>query len=436
MKIARTWRYVLAFCLTTLTSTFPSFGQDLPTDKPEDVGVSSAKVAALSKFMQSLVDDGKIAGGVTMMARHGKVIHLKAVGMADREEKEPMQTDSIFRIASMTKPITSVAVMMLVEEGKLGLDDPVSKFIPEFKNPQVLVSVKPWKTEPAKREITIRHLLTHTSGLGYSFTPQVAALHDESNILTGVATSSEPVKETIRRLVKIPLIFEPGSSWNYGMSIDVLGRVVEIVSGKSLGRYFEEEIFRPLEMKDTHFRLPPEKSSRLVAAYVPVDTCLRKVQPGERLKEKMVRDNEGFIGTMTISSDYPDSPSNVAESGGAGLSSTASDYMRFCQMLLNGGELNGKRVLNSDTVARMTSNQIGDLCVGTTDAKFGFGFAILPDQPTVHPQLRNSYAWGGYWCTSFRVSPSGQWILITMAQVAGRPTEPDYERIAAEAIVK
>ena len=175
------------FCLLALLLALPTLAQELPTAKPEDVGVSSAKVEELSKFMQSLVDDGKIAGGVTMMARHGKVVHLKAVGMADREEKKPMQTDAIFRIASMTKPITSVAIMMLWEQGKLGLDDPVSKYIPEFKNPEVLVGVNPLKTEPAKREITIRHLLTHTSGLGYPVTEKIGPIYRQHGIQWGFA---------------------------------------------------------------------------------------------------------------------------------------------------------------------------------------------------------------------------------------------------------
>lgn len=171
------FRAKAVLCIFFLTLTCHSSGQELPTAKPEEVGVSSEKVEELSTFMQSLVDEGKVAGGVTMMARHGKVIHLKAVGMADREEKKPMTTDAIFRIASMTKPITSVAIMMLWEEGKLGLDDPVSKFIPEFKNPKVLVSVEPLETRPAKGEITIRHLLTHTSGLTYDDSEKLRSIY-------------------------------------------------------------------------------------------------------------------------------------------------------------------------------------------------------------------------------------------------------------------
>ena len=200
MTDRRARRILLAFCVVAVVRTVPSAAQDLPTAKPEEVGVSSEKVEELSKFMQSLVDDGKIAGGVTMLARHGKVIHLKAVGMADREAKKPMTTDAIFRIASMTKPVTSVAIMMLWEQGKLGLDDPVSKYIPEFKNPKVLVSVDPLKTEPAKREITIRHLLTHTSGLGYTVTKQLGPLYEKRGIAVGLCTSDVTLEENMKRL--------------------------------------------------------------------------------------------------------------------------------------------------------------------------------------------------------------------------------------------
>ena len=231
---------VFAILRVVLLLPVCTVGQELPTASPEEVGVSSEKVGELSRFMQSLVDDGKIAGGVTMMARHGKVIHLAAVGMADRETGTPMKTDAIFRIASMTKPITSAAIMMLWEQGKLGLDDPVSKYIPEFANPKVLVSVDPLKTEPAKQEITIRHLLTHTSGLGYEFTPDLGDIYKKHGIVCGCLTSSVTLEENITKLAGLPLRFHPGERCGYGMSTDVLGRVIEVVSGMTLDRFFEE----------------------------------------------------------------------------------------------------------------------------------------------------------------------------------------------------
>jgi CubicO group peptidase (beta-lactamase class C family) len=412
-------------CILVVALTWPSLGQELPTAKPEEVGVSSEKVEELSTFMQSLVDDGKIAGGVTMMARHGKVIHLEAVGMADRETKKPMQTDSIFRIASMTKPIASVAVMRLCDQGKLDLDAPVSKYIPEFKEPEVLVSVEPLETRPAKREITIRHLLTHTSGLGYNSTDRVGPIYARNGIVLGVCSTDVTLEGMVKRLAGLPLQFDPGTQWQYGMSTDVLGRVVEVVSGNTFDKFISEEVCVPLGMMDTFFTAPPEKRHRLVSAYVPVEGGIRKLPEGERLDYRV----------SLISSDYH-LERNKCFSGGAGLSSTAADYMRFCQMLLNGGVLNGKRLLREDTVKMMSMNQTDDL----REAEgFGLGFGIKPDNEDVHEQLRSSYSWGGFWSTSFRISPRGDWIVVTMSQVAWDfeltpKTLEHYEEIAAEAI--
>jgi len=420
----------ILFASTTvgLVISVAAIAQDLPTAKPEDVGVSPGKVEELSKFMQSLVDQGKIAGGVTMMARHGKVIHLKAVGMADREEKKSMRTDSIFRIASMSKPITSVAIMRLYEQGKLDLGDPVSKYIPEFKNPKVLVSVEPLKTRPAKREITIRDLLTHTSGLPYGLA--LKPLYEKHGISGGTGTTEVNLETMIKRLAGLPILFDPGEKFEYGMSTDVLGRVVEVVTSKPLDRYFEESIFKPLGMTDSFFKIPDDKVHRLVAAYLPAETGIRKLEGGK-------------VEPGNLTSDYPYSKSHNYRSGGGGLSSTPNDYMRFCQMLLNGGELNEVRLLKPDTVKMMATNQVGDF--KATDLivadRFGFGFTVYSDSPRYHKQLRGAYAWFGYWTTSFRISPRGDWILVTMAQLAlDEKSSPawfaEYEKIAAEAIVK
>ncbi len=423
-------RIVRTLCFLLLLSASLAAGRELPTARPEDVGVSAEKVARLSEFMQSLVDDGKIAGGVTMMARHGKVIHLKAVGMADREQKIPVRTDAIFRIASMTKPITSVAIMKLVEQGKLDLDDPLSKYIPEFKAPKVLVTAEPWQTEPARGEITIRQLLTHTSGLGYTFTETLGPIYDRHGVLAGLATTSTDLETAMTRLAGMPLLFHPGEKWEYGMSTDVLGRVVEVASGRPLDEFVEDEICRPLGMNDTFFKVPSEKRPRLAAAYVPVDTCIRKLKQGEVLRQDL------GSGVVTITSDYAYAPSHRYLSGGAGLCSTAADYMRFCEMLRGGGALDGVRLLSEETVRQMTSNQVGEL-----STPFGFGFGIMPASDDVHAQLQGAYAWSGFWSTSFRVSPRGDWILVTMAQLAwdddGTPAwHARYETLAAEAIIE
>jgi CubicO group peptidase (beta-lactamase class C family) len=410
-----------------LLSAVSATAQDLPTAKPEEVGVSSAKVEELSKFMQSLVDEGKIAGGVTMMARHGKVIHLKAAGMADREERKLMRTDSIFRIASMTKPVTSVAIMMLSDEGKLGLDDPVSKYISEFKNTEVLVSVEPLETRPAKREITIRHLLTHTSGIGYNFTAKVGPIYNKHGISGGLCHVTEtPVGDMMKRLARLPLLFDPGDGWEYGLSTDVLGSVVEEASKMPLDRFIDERICQPLRMTDTFFKVPAEKKKRLVAACYSTEDGIKKLDDGESLPDGQ-------------RPDYPYHASHNYFSGGGGLCSTATDYMRFCQMLLNGGELNGQRLLKEDTVRMMTANHIGQFAIPWLPDKFGLGFSVIPDTKEFHEQLRGAYAWAGFWSTSFRISPRGDWIVITMSQLAWdfkfTPAWlSQYETIAAKAI--
>lgn len=417
---------LLVCCLVPLGLISISWGQGLPTAKPEDVGVSPGKVKELSKFMQSLVDDGKIAGGVTMMARHGKVIHMKAVGMADREAGKPMRTDSIFRIASMTKPVTSVAVMMLWEQRKLGLDDPVSKYIPEFKNPRVLVGVDPLATRPANGEITIRHLLTHTSGLTYD-AENLQPLYNQHRISGGISSTDLTLDQMIKTLAGLPLLFDPGDNFEYGMSTDVLGRVVEVVSGDTLDRFFDKTIVAPLGMHDTSFKVPPDKLDRLAAAYFRAEDGLRKLKDGD-------------IGPIGDTGDYPYNDSHEYLSGGGGLCSTPGDYVRFCQMLLNGGELDGKRLLKKDTIDLMTTNHIGTLEAPSIDVieRFGFGFTTYSNDERYHKQLRGAYAWFGHWSTSFRISRRGDWVLITMAQLSWDECTPvwfaEYERIAAEAI--
>ena len=379
--------------------------------------------------MQSYVDQQEIPGGVTMLAVGDTVIHLEPVGMADCEQGAPMRADSIFRIASMTKPLTSVAILMLYEEGKLDLYGPVSVFIPEFAEPEVLIGATPLVTQPAKTEITLRHLLTHTSGLTYPAMTELGEIYKKHGIEWGLCRTSVPLEINIRRLARLPLLFEPGTQYQYGMSTDVLGLVVQKASGMPFHQFVEQRICRPLGMKDTHFQLPEEKRSRLVAAYVPEKNGLRKIQTGEILKHDL------GIGVCTISADYPCAIDNRYTSGGAGLCSTAPDYMRFCQMLLNGGEFRGVRLLRENTVKLMTTNQVGEL---KEDADFGLGVGIKHSDESVHTQLRGSWDWGGFWSTQFRISPRGNWILITMTQVAWNDDTPKrferFEQIVAEAM--
>ncbi|MFZ5833749.1 MAG: serine hydrolase [Planctomycetota bacterium] len=396
---------------------------------PSEQSPAQEEAAKLSERMQQLVDGGRIAGGVTLLARHGKVLHLQSVGMADREAKHPMQPDSIFRIASMTKPVTSVAVMMLCEQGKLELDDPVSKYIPEFAKPQVLVTTDPLDMKPATREITIRDLLTHTSGLGYPFSKVIGPIYEAHEIESGLRTTPLTLPEAMQRLSRQPLLFSPGARFEYGLSTDVLGRVVEVASGATLDRYIEQRICRPLGMKDTFFKVPPEKLPRLVAAYVPAAQGIQRLEPGRCVQHEL------DDGTVAITSDYPYAKTQKYLSGGAGLCSTASDYARFCQMLLGGGRLGNVRLLGEETVRMMTGNQVGEML---GEEGFGFGFSVKPATEDIHPQLRGSYAWAGFWSTSFRIAPRGEWVLVTMSQLAWNDATDswfaDYERIAAEAM--
>jgi len=389
---------------------------------PEEVGLSSQRLQRINKVMQGYVDKNKVAGVVTMVARRGKVAHFECFGMMDMESKKPMQSDTIFRIYSMSKPVTSAAVMILYEEGHFQLNDPVSRFIPEFKDVKVFVRKTDSGVEAAepKGEITIHNLLTHTSGLAYGLSKEtpVDEMYEEANIFSW----DETIEEKIKRLVKIPLANQPGEKWKYSISIDVLGRVVEVVSGKRFDEFLEERIFKPLGMNDTRFYVPEEKKGRFAVLY--------KVGDGGVLE----RYERGKWNNF--------SSSTRLFSGGAGLVSTASDYMRFCQMLLNGGELDGVRILSRKTVELMTSNNLADelLPYGGSDSKgegFGLGFSVVMDvAQTGILGSEGQYSWGGAASTGFWVDPKEELIGILMTQVmpySGRFTE-DFKVLTYQAI--
>jgi len=430
----RRWTAISTLALLVLCCLLTSsHSGELPTAKPEEVGVSSQGLDRLDAYIERIVDDKQFSGVVVMMARHGKVVHRKSFGLMELETKKPMCAEAIFRIASMTKPITSVAVMMLCDEGRLALDDPVSKYIPEFKNPRVLVSRQPLKTVPAKREITIRDLLRHTSGLTYAWNPELGPLYRQAGIIYGLTPEKVTLEENVKRLAKMPLLFSPGEKWEYGLSTDVLGRVVEVVSGISLDEFFQTRIFAPLSMNDTHFRLPEEKNSRLPAVYMRDDNG----------QMRRLFDGKMYLEPLPYSVDFAYNGKSTYLSGGAGLCSTASDYMRFCQMLLNGGQLNGKRLLREETVRAMRSNQIGDLSgldLGPGE-KFGLGFQVVENVEQKDQQLVGSYSWGGFFGTLFWIVPKEDWILVVMLQQVGGPERTrrwpaELERFAAAAVVK
>ena len=383
------------------------------TASPEEVGLSPERLERIAATIQRSVDDGRIAGGVALVARHGQIAYFQAVGMADREAKKPMRTDSIFRICSMSKPITSVAVMMLYEEGRFTLNEPVSDFIPEFKNLKVLDP--PWpqdKTSPpgalvdAKRPITILHLLTHTSGLTYQWNARLGKSYLDGGIASGLLQQPGTIGDVVKKLAKQPLLFQPGDDWEYSLADDVLGYLVEVVSGMPLDKFLAERIYKPLGMKDTYFYLPDEKVSRLATAYTYYPE--KGLQP--ILDNQVVK--EGFL---SYSADYPYRGPHTYFSGGGGLCSTAEDYYRLCQMMLNGGQLNGVRLLSRKSVELMSQNHVQ----GKLD-EFGYGLGFgVTSEPRFLTELGSvgAYSWGGFYYTSFVIDPKEDLIAIFMGQL-------------------
>jgi len=382
------------------------------TVSPESVGLSSERLERIASAIQKSIDDGRVAGGVALVARQGKIAYFKAVGMADREAKKPMRTDSIFRICSMTKPITTVAVMILYEEGRFMLDQPVSDFIPEFKDMKVLDPPYPQdKTSPpgalvdAKRPITIRHLLTHTSGLTYGGA-RLGKVYRDAGIGTGLLQQEGTIGDGVKKLAAQPLLFQPGDAWEYSLADDVLGYLVERVSGMPLDKFFGERIFKPLGMKDTCFFLPADKVPRLATAYTYYPE--KGLQP--ILDKQVVKEGES-----TYSADYPYRGPHTYFSGGGGLCSTAEDYSRFCQMMLKNGEFSGTRLLSRKAVELIRQNHVqGKL----EEMGYGLGFGVT-SEPRFLTELGSvgAYFWGGFYYTSFVIDPKEDLIAIFMGQL-------------------
>lgn len=439
--LRRATRRTIVFSLT-LSLAITCFGQSpasgskmranalsLPRATPEAVGMSSERLARIRPVIHQYVKLGKIAGAVTLVMRKGKVAHLEAIGNMD--DGKPMREDTIFRIASMTKAVTSVAVMMLYEEGKLLLNDPVSKYIPEFKGAQVAMPSEDKKSHtlvPAKSEITIRQLLTHTSGITYRFVSAEpwARLYKEAGISDGLIQTEGRTGDNIKKLAKLPLMHHPGERFSYGLSTDVLGYLVEVVSAMTLDEFFHRRIFEPLQMKDTHFFLPEEKLPRLGAVYnqLPDGTIKRMSdEPDER-------------GYLTYSATFHYKGPRTYYSGGAGLVSTINDYARFLQTLLNGGQLDGARILSPKTVELMTVNHVGEM-FGANG--FGLGFSVVRDlgKGTELGSV-GQYGWGGFFYTNFSVDPKEKMIAIFMSQLYPAADVRLHERfrsLAYQAIV-
>jgi CubicO group peptidase (beta-lactamase class C family) len=400
-------RRAIPVLLGVLFLNLLALSQDLPAAKPEAVGLSSDRLERIATAVQHDIDDKRVAGAVTLVVRHGKVAWFKAQGMSDREAEKAMPTNAMFRICSMTKPITSVAVMMLYEEGKFLLDDPVSKYLPEFKNPRVLVKPASGATYtiPATKEITIRDLLRHTSGITYQWNDDLGPTYEKADVASGLLQFDGTISDNVKHLAALPLLFNPGDRFEYSLGVDVLGRLVEVVSGKPLDEFFRTRIFEPVGMKDTYFFPPDNKLNRLATAYTYYpDKGLNRF-PDAPIRE----------GSFVYSADYPSRGPKKLFSGGAGLVSTAMDYARFCQMMLDDGKVGNTRLLSRKSVELMTHDQLGKIA---TDMGFGLGFGVDGVKaPLAELGSVGSYNWGGFFYTGFSIDPKEQMIVIFMAQL-------------------
>jgi CubicO group peptidase (beta-lactamase class C family) len=423
---------LISAIVATLTLPVIAGAGAVGTGKPEDVGLSSERLARIREAVQRQIDAGAVPGAVTLVARRGKVVHFEAHGVNDVEAKKPMAKDAIFRLASMSKPITAVAVMMMIEEGKVRLSDPVSRFIPEFK--QALVAVpKPGATVPAPggrggrggpppevdlvptRPITIRDLLTHTSGLMTGGPGQQTAAASARQ-----RTDDDTLATYIPRLGGVALDYPPGTLWRYSgvAGFDVLSRVVEVASGMTFDRFLQQRLFDPLGMKDTGFTITPPRAPRMAILYA-------RAQGG------------GF----TRQANQAGSTSATYFAGSGGMITTAEDYLQFAQMLVNGGELNGKRFLGTKTVELMASNHTGDLVNGqfgrpARGMGFGLGVQVVEDPVAADMrQSKGSWGWAGAYGTNIVIDPQERLVTIIMMQTSTPQLQRDFDNAVMQAII-
>lgn len=403
---------MVLFIFTGLTAQTKSTKKSpvLTEASPESVGVSAERLAYIDKMCIDAVQSGDLPGIVSMVVRNGKIVHWKAYGMADNQAARTLKRDDIFRIASQSKAITSTAVMMLWEEGKFRLDDPISKFIPEFKDPQVLKSFKyadtTYTTEPAKSEISIRHLLTHTSGIGYGIidgNEQIKMIYQKAGVTDLFTTEKITIAESVKKLAKLPLHHNPGEKYTYSEGLDVLGYFIEVVSGMPFDEFLKLRIFDPLGMNDTRFYFPEDRAARLVAV------------------QHKVNGNWEKYHVTFYDTDYPVKGAKTFFSGGAGLSSTVKDYATFLQMYLNGGEYNGVRLLSRTTVQSIMGNQTGTL-FGGPERFYGLAFGVLSTegQDKGGQGSTGTFDWGGYFNTSYFADPKENIIGLIFKQTQGR----------------
>jgi len=448
MRITQSLLFVGLLLLTVLGQA-----KELPGAKPEREGLSQERLDRLTEFMNGRVADGTMVGGLGMIARNGKVVYTETYGQADREAERAMEEDAIFRIYSMSKPITAVALMMLYEEGKFFLNDPVARYIPELANLQVALSTADGntgmvsdgtasrgigtgdeslvgQTRKPGRQPTVRDLLTHTAGFTYGVFGNTEV--DQMYRAAGILSNDKTLHEFVSDLGQIPLQYEPGSRWHYSVSVDVQGRLVEVLSGMKFGEFLEQRLFAPLDMPDTSFTIAADNVPRLAQMYSPKGTAGRgffaqSSGPGLEVAapEASIRYLEG----------------GAFESGGGGLLSTARDYMRFAQMLLNGGELDGVRILSPKTIELMTMNHLGDLPMGFNrrGAGFGLGFGLVLDPGEVgEVSSAGEYNWGGAAGTTFWIDPVENLIGLFMVQSLPHRTRlrSEFKHLTYQALVE
>lgn len=414
--------FIVAMFLTMVACAPESKDIDTPRNleeaSPEQAGMSAARLRRIEQFFEGAVKEGWLPGAVYIIARHGRIVSFVNVGFDDIDSKKPLQKDAIFRLASMTKAIVSVGVMTLYEEGRFVLDDPISRFIPAFKNPKLLATYNAadtsYTTVPAMREVTIRDLLTHTSGISYgSYDKRFSAIYSKAGIPLFGRVAGETNEQIIDKLGALPLEHSPGERFTYGLSTDVLGRLIEVISGMPLTEFIQQRICAPLGMNDTHFMVPSEKTGRLVKIYSEVES------------NKLVPSTEKTDPDWPNDQGYPLLTKATYNSGGSGMSGTARDYAIFLQMLLNGGEYNNQRILGRKTVDLMLVNQIGDIPLGQLGqhvfgkGRFGLGFSLVTEASYAkRPTSLGRAGWGGYFNTMFWFDRSEDLLAVMMTQVA------------------
>jgi CubicO group peptidase (beta-lactamase class C family) len=402
MRFLLTFTLIIGLHCTHAQTAIQTKPQQLTVAKPESVGMSSERFKTIEQFLQSEVDQKHLPGGMLIVARKGKIVYHNAVGYHDLEAKKPLQKDQIFRIMSMSKALTTTAVMILYEEGKIDLDDPASKYIPEFANTKVLVYYNEkdstYSAVPAKKQVTIRHLLSHTAGIPYSH-----PLYYKAGIPDFFSTKPITIGQTMPKLAALPLMHEPGEKFTYGLNTDMLGYLVERVSGMRFGDFLQKRIFDPLGMNDTGFYVKKGNESRLMLQYT-IDSAGLRPHPN---REEEI---------------YPVSGARTYESGGAGLTSTLLDYAKFLQMLLNGGAYNNQQILSRKTVELMCRNQIGDLDMWGSGNKFSFGFEIITEKGAQKDaSTPGTLRWGGRNGSDYIFDPKEELLVVWTMQVVPTP---------------